>query len=31
VWLESMWDDGGAARVDMMEIIISLALLKLSV
>jgi hypothetical protein len=29
VWLRTMWKDGGSARVDMMEILISLALLKL--
>jgi hypothetical protein len=29
VWLRTMWDDGGSARVDMIEILISLALLKL--
>jgi hypothetical protein len=29
-WLKSMCDEGGAVRGDMMEIVISLALLKLS-
>jgi hypothetical protein len=29
VWLRTMWEDGGLARADMMEILISLALLKL--
>jgi hypothetical protein len=29
VWLRVMWEDGGSARVDMIEILISLALLKL--
>jgi hypothetical protein len=29
-WLKSMWDEEGAACGDMMEIVISLALLKLS-
>jgi hypothetical protein len=29
VWLRTMWEDGGYARVDMIEILISLALLKL--
>jgi hypothetical protein len=29
VWLRMMWEDGGSARVDMMEILILLALLKL--
>jgi hypothetical protein len=29
-WLKSIWDEGGAIRGDMMEIVISLALLKLS-
>jgi hypothetical protein len=28
--LRSMWEAGGSARVDMIEILISLALLKLS-
>jgi hypothetical protein len=28
VWLRTMWEDGGSARVDMMEILISLTLLK---
>jgi hypothetical protein len=29
VWLRTMWEDGGSARTDMVEILISLALLKL--
>ena len=29
VWLKSMWNDGGTTRADMIEILISLALLKL--
>jgi hypothetical protein len=29
VWLRIMWEDGGSARADMIEILISLALLKL--
>jgi hypothetical protein len=29
VWLRTMWEDGGSARADMIEIMISLALLKL--
>jgi hypothetical protein len=29
VWLRTMWEDGGSARADMVEILISLALLKL--
>jgi hypothetical protein len=29
VWLRMMWEDGGSARADMIEILISLALLKL--
>ena len=29
VWLRTMWEDGGIARDDMIEILISLALLKL--
>jgi hypothetical protein len=28
-WIRTMWEDGGSARVDMIEILISLALLKL--
>jgi hypothetical protein len=28
-WLRTMWEDGGFARADMMDILISLALLKL--
>jgi hypothetical protein len=29
VWLHSMWETGGSTRADMVEILISLALLKL--
>jgi hypothetical protein len=29
VWLRTMWEDGGSACADMIEILISLALLKL--
>jgi hypothetical protein len=29
VWLRMMWEDGGFARDDMIEILISLPLLKL--
>jgi hypothetical protein len=29
VWLRTMCEDGGSARADMIEILISLALLKL--
>jgi hypothetical protein len=29
VWLKTMWEDEGSARTDMIEILISLALLKL--
>jgi hypothetical protein len=29
VWLRTMWEDGGSARADLIEILISLALLKL--
>jgi hypothetical protein len=29
VWLRTMWEDGGSVRADMIEILISLALLKL--
>jgi hypothetical protein len=29
VWLRTIWEEGGSARVDMIEILISLALLKL--
>jgi hypothetical protein len=29
VWLRMMWEDGGSACVDMIEILISLVLLKL--
>jgi hypothetical protein len=28
-WLRTMWEDGESARADMIEILISLALLKL--
>jgi hypothetical protein len=28
VWLMAVWEDGGSARADMIEILISLALLK---
>jgi hypothetical protein len=28
-WLKMMWEDRGSARADMIEILISLALLKL--
>jgi hypothetical protein len=28
-WLRTMWEDGGSARADMIEILILLALLKL--
>jgi hypothetical protein len=28
VWLRMMWRDGGSTRADMMEILISLVLLK---
>jgi hypothetical protein len=30
VWLRTMWEDGGTARDDMIEIFISLGLLKLN-
>jgi hypothetical protein len=30
IWLRSMWEAGGSTRVEMIEILISLALLKLS-
>jgi hypothetical protein len=30
IWLHSMWEARGFARADMIEILISLALLKLS-
>jgi hypothetical protein len=30
IWLRLMWEAGGSARADMIEILISLALLKLS-
>jgi hypothetical protein len=29
MWLRTMWEEGGSARADMIEILISLALLKL--
>jgi hypothetical protein len=29
VWFKSMWEDGGTAHNDMIEILISLAMLKL--
>jgi hypothetical protein len=29
VWLRAMWEDGRSARTDMIEIMISLTLLKL--
>jgi hypothetical protein len=29
IWLRTMWEDGGSARANMIEILISLALLKL--
>jgi hypothetical protein len=29
IWLRTMWEDGGSVLADMMEILISLALLKL--
>ena len=29
VWLRTMWEEGGSAYADMIEILISLALLKL--
>jgi hypothetical protein len=29
VWLRAMWEDGGSTCADMIEILISLALLKL--
>jgi hypothetical protein len=29
IWLRSMWETRGSARVDMIEILISLAMLKL--
>jgi hypothetical protein len=31
VWLKSMWDNEGTTRVDMIEILISLTLLKLKI
>jgi hypothetical protein len=30
IWLSSIWEAGGFARADMIEILISLTLLKLS-
>jgi hypothetical protein len=30
VWLRTMWEDGGSTLADMIKILISLALLKLS-
>jgi hypothetical protein len=30
VWLRTMWEDGRSIRVDMIEILISLAMLKLN-
>jgi hypothetical protein len=30
IWLCSMWEAGGSTRADMIEILISLALLKLN-
>jgi hypothetical protein len=29
VWLRAIWEEGGSAHADMIEILISLALLKL--
>ena len=29
VWHRTMWEEGGSTRIDMIEILISLALLKL--
>jgi hypothetical protein len=29
IWLRTMWEDGGSAHADIIEILISLALLKL--
>jgi hypothetical protein len=29
IWLRTTWEDGGTASADMIEILISLALLKL--
>ena len=29
VWFRTMWEEGGSAHADMIEILISLALLKL--
>jgi hypothetical protein len=28
IWLKTTWEDGGTARTDMIEILISLTLLK---
>jgi hypothetical protein len=30
IWLHSMWETGGSAHANMIEILISLAMLKLS-
>jgi hypothetical protein len=29
VWLKTIWEDGGSARANMIDILISLAMLKL--
>jgi hypothetical protein len=29
IWIRTMWEDGGSTHADMIEILISLALLKL--
>ena len=29
IWLKTIWDDGGTIRVEMIEIVIMLALLKI--
>jgi hypothetical protein len=29
IWLKTMWEDGGIVRSDMIEVLISLVLLKL--
>jgi hypothetical protein len=29
IWLRTMWEDGGSARADMIEILMSLVMLKL--
>jgi hypothetical protein len=29
IWLRAMWEDGGSARADMIEILMSLVMLKL--